>query len=127
MLSAAWPDVAAVRVNVGDEAGGAPWPLGPSAASLRGACDVIRAQPGWGRMVTDPLSEAVPNELRDFADRSVEQAKKAFDGFIGVVNAAIAGQEPRPAEPTATAAAHLSCLASRLRRAQCAGRIRIRS
>jgi hypothetical protein len=62
-------------------------------------------------MVTDPLSEAVPNELRDFADRSVEQAKKAFDGFIGVVNAAIAGQEPRPAEPTATAAAHLSRLA----------------
>jgi hypothetical protein len=54
-------------------------------------------------MVTDPLSGAVPSELRDFADRSVEQAKKAFDGFIGVVNAAIEGQ-PAEAEGSAMAA-----------------------
>jgi hypothetical protein len=61
-------------------------------------------------MVTDPLSRAVPNEVRDFADRSVEQARKAFDGFIGVVNAAIGDPD---AEPPANGAdvAHLSRLA----------------
>ncbi len=26
----------------------------------------------------------VPNDLRDFAERSVEQARKAFDGFLSV-------------------------------------------
>ena len=26
----------------------------------------------------------VPNELRDFAERSVEQARKAFEGFLAV-------------------------------------------
>lgn len=25
----------------------------------------------------------VPNEMRDFAEKSVEQARKAFDGFLG--------------------------------------------
>ena len=61
-------------------------------------------------MVTDPLNRAVPNELRDFADRSVEQARKAFDGFISVVNAAIGDPD---AEPPANAAdvAHVSRLA----------------
>jgi len=51
---------------------------------------VIRDNAGaksW--MATEPLSRAVPNEVRDFADRSVEQAKKAFGSFVGVVNAAI--------------------------------------
>ncbi|SDR63013.1 Phasin protein [Rhizobiales bacterium GAS113] len=61
-------------------------------------------------MVTDQLSRAVPYEVRDFADRSVEQAKKAFDGFIGVVNAAIDDESPRPAESPASAA-NLSRLA----------------
>ena len=58
-------------------------------------------------MVTDPLNRAVPNELRDFADRSVEQARKAFDGFISVVNAAIGDPD---AEPPANVA-HVSRLA----------------
>jgi hypothetical protein len=60
-------------------------------------------------MVSDPLSQAVPSELRDFADRSVEQARKAFDGFIWVVNAAIDDQEPRARN--CTSPAHLSRLA----------------
>jgi hypothetical protein len=60
-------------------------------------------------MVTDPLSGAVPIELRDFTDRSVEQARKAFDGFIGVVNAAIDGREPSLAGNSASPA-HLSRL-----------------
>jgi hypothetical protein len=61
-------------------------------------------------MVTDPLERAVPNEVRDFTDRSVEQARKAFGGFIGVVNAAIQGESTHPAESSASAA-HLSRLA----------------
>ncbi|MBV9567471.1 MAG: phasin, partial [Hyphomicrobiales bacterium] len=47
-------------------------------------------------MATEPLSRAVPNEVRDFADRSVEQARKAFGSFMGVVNAAIEGGAPNP-------------------------------
>jgi len=49
-------------------------------------------------MVTDELSRAVPYEVRDFAERSMDQAQKAFDGFIGVVNAVIADEAPQPAE-----------------------------
>ena len=33
--------------------------------------------------MTDPY--AVPAEMRDFADRSVQQARKAFEGFMGAV------------------------------------------
>ncbi len=33
-------------------------------------------------MNTSPFD--VPNELRDFAERSVEQARKAFEGFLSV-------------------------------------------
>lgn len=33
--------------------------------------------------MTDPY--AVPTEMRDFADRSVQQARKAFEGFMGAV------------------------------------------
>ena len=61
-------------------------------------------------MGTDPLSGAVPSELRDFADRSVEQARKAFDGVIGVISAAIDHQEPS-AEQGRLAPAQLSRLA----------------
>jgi len=49
-------------------------------------------------MVTDELSRAVPYEVRDFAERSMDQAQKAFDGFIGVVNAVIEDEAPQPAE-----------------------------
>ncbi|WP_376988556.1 phasin [Bosea sp. R86505] len=31
----------------------------------------------------------VPAEMRDFAERSVEQARKAFDGFIGAATKAV--------------------------------------
>lgn len=30
----------------------------------------------------------IPNELRDFAERSVEQARKAFEGFVSVAQKA---------------------------------------
>jgi phasin len=31
----------------------------------------------------------VPNELRDFAERSVDQARKAFEGFVNVAHKTI--------------------------------------
>ncbi|MGL4810188.1 MAG: phasin [Beijerinckiaceae bacterium] len=31
----------------------------------------------------------IPTEMRDFAEKSVEQAKKAFDGFVGAANKAL--------------------------------------
>lgn len=31
----------------------------------------------------------VPTEMREFAERSVEQARKAFDGFIGAAHKAV--------------------------------------
>jgi phasin len=31
----------------------------------------------------------VPNEMREFAEKSVEQARKAFDGFIGAAQKAV--------------------------------------
>jgi len=67
-------------------------------------------------MVTDQLSRAVPNEVRDFADRSVEQAKKAFDGFIGVVNAAIASPGLLGAEDFAASASEGSAASAHLSR-----------
>ena len=38
----------------------------------------------------------VPNDLRDFAERSVEQARKAFEGFLAVAQrtAGAAGDTP---------------------------------
>jgi phasin len=42
-------------------------------------------------MSTSPFE--IPNELRDFAERSVEQARKAFEGFLTVAQrtAGVAG------------------------------------
>jgi len=37
----------------------------------------------------------VPNDLRDFAERSVEQARKAFEGFLAVAQRA-AGEAGAP-------------------------------
>jgi len=38
-------------------------------------------------MTSSPFD--VPNELRDFAERSVDQARKAFEGFVAVAQKAI--------------------------------------
>jgi phasin len=42
-------------------------------------------------MTTSPFE--IPNDLRDFAERSVEQARKAFEGFLSVAQrtAGVAG------------------------------------
>lgn len=41
-------------------------------------------------MTSSPFE--VPNEVRDFAERSVEQARKAFEGFLAVAERAGAGK-----------------------------------
>ncbi len=41
-------------------------------------------------MAKDPFEQfAIPTELRSFAEQSVAQARKAFDGFIGAANQAV--------------------------------------
>lgn len=35
----------------------------------------------------------IPTEMRDFAERSVEQARKAFDGFMGAAQRTVEGLE----------------------------------
>ena len=44
------------------------------------------AAPKGKRMSNSPFE--VPNEMRDFAERSVEQARKAFEGFLTVAQRA---------------------------------------
>lgn len=56
--------------------------------------------------MSDPY--AVPAEMRDFADRSVQQARKAFEGFMGAVKKSSATMQESagaPAAPVADASA----------------------
>src|SRR5215211_614419 len=45
---------------------------------------VLSAIVGCGeiRMAKQPTDYEIPAEMRDFAEKSVDQAKKAFDGFM---------------------------------------------
>ncbi len=46
-------------------------------------------------MAKDPFEQfAVPNELRSFAEQSVTQARKAFEGFIQAANQAVGQSRP---------------------------------
>lgn len=45
----------------------------------------------------------VPPEMRDFAEKSVEQARKAFDGFVTAANEAVSTFEGRAATAQAGA------------------------
>jgi phasin len=38
----------------------------------------------------------IPNEIRDFAEKSVDQARKAFEGFTGAAHKAIATVDGSP-------------------------------
>jgi len=38
-------------------------------------------------------SYEIPTEMRDFAEKSVEQARKAFDGFLGAAHKAISAAD----------------------------------
>ena len=37
----------------------------------------------------NPPSYEIPSDMRDFAEKSVEQARKAFEGFIGAAQKAV--------------------------------------
>jgi phasin len=62
-------------------------------------------------MAKDPFEQfAIPNEMRAFAEQSVAQARKAFDGFIEAANKAV-GQlqgHAKAAQSNATELAHKS-------------------
>ena len=62
-------------------------------------------------MAQDPFEQfRVPNEMRTFAEQSVAQARKAFDGFIQAANQAM-GQfqgQAQTARSTASDIAHKS-------------------
>jgi phasin len=51
----------------------------------------------------------VPNELRDFAERSVEQARKAFEGFLTVAQRAssVAGEAAKTSQGAKSVSAHV--------------------
>ena len=46
-------------------------------------------------MANQPFDFAVPPEMRAIAEKSVEQARKAFDGFVSAAEQATAGLEQR--------------------------------
>jgi phasin len=51
----------------------------------------------------------IPNDLRDFAERSVEQARKAFEGFLTVAQRAsgVPGDSTTTPESAKTVGAHV--------------------
>lgn len=44
-------------------------------------------------MSKTPMNYELPTEVRDFAEKSVEQARKAFDGFLGAATKAMSAAE----------------------------------
>lgn len=48
--------------------------------------------------MVDPIYQ-VPNEVRDFAEKSVEQARKAFEGFAGAAQKALSSAADLPITP----------------------------
>lgn len=55
-------------------------------------------------MARDPMSAfEIPTEMRKMAEQSVEQARKAFDGFISAANTAVSDLEGRASVASAGA------------------------
>ncbi|WP_442754993.1 phasin [Methylocystis sp. JAN1] len=48
--------------------------------------------------MVEPIYQ-VPNEVRDFAEKSVEQARKAFEGFAGAAQKALTSTSDLPIVP----------------------------
>ena len=42
------------------------------------------------------MAYEVPSEMRDFAEKSVEQARKAFEGFVGAAQKAAGAMDATP-------------------------------
>ena len=56
-------------------------------------------------MAKDPFEQfQIPNEMRSFAEQSVAQARKAFDGFIQAANQAVGQMQGRAAAAHSSAA-----------------------
>jgi len=52
-------------------------------------------------MATGPFDQfKIPNEMRDLAEQSVEQARKAFDGFMGAASLAAKNLQGQAATAT---------------------------
>lgn len=51
----------------------------------------------------------IPNEMRDFAERSVDQARKAFEGFLGVAQRAsgVLGDQAKTPAGARSVSAHV--------------------
>ena len=64
-------------------------------------------------MSTSPFE--VPNELRDFAERSVDQARKAFEGFLTVAQRAsdALGEAGKPTAGAKSVSSHVLTYAER--------------
>jgi phasin len=52
---------------------------------MRIASNRVRASAIWEREKTMANPYDIPTEMRDFADRSVSQARKAFETFMGAI------------------------------------------
>jgi phasin len=50
------------------------------------------------KSMVDPIYQ-VPTEVRDFAEKSVEQARKAFEGFAGAAQKALTSTQDLPIVP----------------------------
>ena len=68
--------------------------IGPETVDARFAA----ATPRGKSMANSPFE--VPNEMRDFAERSVEQARKAFEGFLTVAQrtSGVAGEAAKTSQ-----------------------------
>ena len=53
----------------------------------------------------------VPTEMREFAERSVAQARKAFEGFMGAVQKSATAIEPPAGNPALSGAKDMSATA----------------
>ncbi len=73
--------------------------------------------------MTSP-SYQIPTEVREFAEKSVEQARKAFEGFSGAAQKAIAAVDTRPPRRRRRQGSRRD--RARLRRGQCQGGFRPR-
>ena len=51
----------------------------------------------------DMKTTQIPNEMRDFAEKSVDQARKAFDGFLAAARKSVAHMEGSASNVQATA------------------------
>lgn len=76
--------------------------LSPACYDRHGARRNVKSGGAFGlqedESMADPIYQ-VPNEVRDFAEKSVEQARKAFEGFAGAAQKALTSTGELPMVP----------------------------